>query len=99
MKLITNELYNELLKLTDKRSKHLHNELKLIEDYIEPKVVDTLTIARETKTRNKKEEIKKAIRDIANDTRRKPTKYQIHQKTGIAYQTLNKYYDEIIEEI
>ena len=42
--------------------------------------------------------IKKAIQELEIQNI-SPTKYQIHKKTKIAYITINKYFDEILEEL
>lgn len=54
--------------------------------------------ARVIKTINKKAKIKKAIKDMIY-SKIQPTKYKIKIQTGISYATLNKYYDEIFDEV
>jgi hypothetical protein len=95
MKQIEDDLYRDILSLLEKRNKALYQKM------LELKDVDmniNLSIARATKTNNKKNEMKKAIIEIAKIKHRKPTKYELHTKTKIAYVTINKYFDEIIDE-
>lgn len=103
MKQLPPELYKELLTLTKKRNKTIHKELLNLPDAIEhPAQVDTLALARETKSQNKIDAIKKSILTIASNNTwdsKQPTKYQVHKETGIAYATINKYYDNIIKDL
>ncbi len=100
MKKLTEEFYEELLALTVKRNKGIHTKLLNLEDMEEKEeYIDTLALARETKTQHKKDQIREAILKIFQETSKQPTKYQVHKVTGIAYVTLGKYYDEIIGEI
>jgi len=57
-----------------------------------------LKAIRELKTQRVKQTINQTIKELlqANIS---PTKYQIHKLTNIAYVTLNKYYDEVLNEI
>lgn len=57
---------------------------------------NTLQTARDIKTQRVKQSIKETIKSLYSEDM-KPTKYQIHKRTGI-YTTINKYYDEIVEE-
>ena len=45
-----------------------------------------------------KQNIKETIKELHSQNIQ-PTKYKINKKTGIAFVTLNKYYDDILEEI
>ncbi len=58
----------------------------------------TLQQAREIKTQRIKQSIKETIKSLI-DENINPTKYQINKRTGIAFITINKYYDEILKEI
>jgi len=94
MKQIDDKLYLEVLNILEKRNKTIYKKFLELSEVQED---STLARARETKTKNKIEEIKKAIKDIAEEKKKKPTKYDIHKKTNIAYQTINKYYDDLIK--
>ena len=95
MKEIDDKLYLEVLNILEKRNKTIYKRFLLLSEVQEN---STLLRARETKTKNKIEEIKKAIKEISEEKNKKPTKYDIHKKTNIAYQTINKYYDNLIRE-
>ncbi len=94
---IEDELFNKLLEITKARSKAVHEQLLKIKT-IEIIQTDTLQQARDIKTNKVKQSIAKTIKELlqANIT---PTKYQIHKRTNIAYVTLTKYYDDILDEV
>lgn len=54
--------------------------------------------ATEARTQKAKQSIQETIKSLCSEDM-KPTKYQVHKRTGIAYATLNKYYDEILQEL
>ena len=58
----------------------------------------TLQQARDIKTQKVKQSIKQSIKELLSQDIQ-PTKYKINKKTGIAFITLNKYYDDILEEV
>lgn len=62
------------------------------------KQIQHLQTAREIKTQRVKQTIKETIKSLY-DENITPTKYQVNKKTGIAYQTLNKYYNLILDEV
>jgi hypothetical protein len=59
---------------------------------------NTLQEARNIKTLRVKQSIKETIKSLYSQDIT-PTKYQIHKRTKIAYVTINKYYDEILNEV
>ena len=81
-----------MLKIVKLRNTTLYNQIKNI------KVVDTLTTARTIKTERIKESIKSTLRELIQSNI-KPTKYKVHKSTNIAYTTLAKYYDDILDEL
>lgn len=90
---IEDSVYLELLnalKLTDKT---LYNKIKALQPQ-----ENTLTRARAIKTTRVKENIKEALKEL-KQANIEPTKYQVHQRTNIAYVTLSKYYDEMLNEV
>ena len=94
MKSINDELYKEILKILEKRNKTIYKKLL---ECVDIKKDNSLEKARATKSNNKIEEIKKAMIEIGIEKKREPTKYEIHKKTNIAYVTINKYYDYLIQ--
>lgn len=72
---------------------------KILDD-IEPLQLqnDILNNARKIRTNKKKAEIKESIKNMICSNIQ-PTKYKIYKKTGISYVTLNKYYNEIFDEV
>ena len=95
---IKEDLFYKVVNLMKNRNTTIYQELKQIKP-IDTVVTDnTLQKAREVKTARVKQTIKQTIKELLNDGTR-PTKYQINKKTGIAFITLNKYYDEILDEV
>lgn len=94
---IEDELFYKIKELMKNRSKSIYEQLENITPLKEiPK--DTLQEARATKTKRVKQSIKETIKSL-NQANITPTKYQIHKRTNIAYVTINKYYDEILDEV
>ena len=94
---IDDDLFYKLVDLMENRSKSIYNELKEIKP-LDTVATDTLAKARELKTQKVKQTIKETIKELHSQNIQ-PTKYRINKKTGIAFVTLNKYYDDILEEI
>ena len=97
---IDEELFNKLKELMKNRSKSIYEELEAITplDAVATVTTDTSLIkARAIKTQRIKQSIKETIESL-NSQSIEPTKYKIHKRTGIAYVTINKYYDEIKNE-
>lgn len=96
---IDEELYNEVLKVVEKRNKTLHKrmieEIEKLEEVKQVQKVDNdyLLKARNTKSENIKKRIEIAIETIKSDGK-KVNKYNINKLTGVAYQTLKQYEDE-----
>ena len=84
--------FNQVLKIVKLRNTTLYNQIKDI------KALDTLTEARTIKTERIKESIKSTLRELIQSNI-KPTKYKVHKSTNIAYITLAKYYDDILDEL
>ena len=94
---IRDDLFYKLVELMENRSKSIYNELKEIKP-LDTVATDTLAKARELKTQKVKQTIKETIKELHSQNIQ-PTKYKINKATGIAFVTLNKYYDDILEEI
>ena len=95
---IREELFYKLVELMKHRNLSIYNELKEIKPLDTVATNNTLQQARELKTQKVKQSIKETIQELLNNDI-KPTKYKINKSTGIAFITLNKYYDDILEEI
>ena len=94
---IRDDLFYKLVDLMENRSKSIYNELKEIKP-LDTVATDTLAKARELKTQKVKQTIEQSIKELLSKDI-SPTKYRINKSTGIAFVTLNKYYDDILEEI
>ncbi len=94
---IEEELFNKLKELIKNRSKTIYEQLEQITP-VQNVPTNSLQQARDIKTGRVKETIKETIKELlSNDI--SPTKYKVNKKTGIAFKTLSKYYDHILEEI
>ena len=94
---IKDDLFYKLVELMENRSKSIYNELKEIKP-LDTVATDTLAKARELKTQKVKQTIKETIKELHSQNIQ-PTKYRINKATGIAFITLKKYYNGILEEI
>ncbi len=95
---IREELFYKLVELMKHRNLSIYNELKEIKPLDTVATNNTLQQARELKTQKVKQSIKETIQELLNNDI-KPTKYKINKSTGIAFKTLKKYYDDILEEV
>ncbi|MCT7545062.1 hypothetical protein N5T80_01885 [Aliarcobacter cryaerophilus] len=94
---IKEDLFYKLVDLMKNRNTTIYNELKEIKP-IAAATDNTLKQARELKTQRVKQSIKETIQELLNQNI-KVTKYKVNKSTGIAFKTLKKYYDDILEEI
>lgn len=94
---IRDDLFYKLVELMKHRNLSIYNELKDIKP-LEVATDTTLQQARELKTQKVKQSIKETIKELLSKDI-SPTKYKVNKATGIAFKTLNKYYDDILEEI
>ena len=95
---IRDELFYKLVELMKHRNLSIYNELKDIKPLDTVATDNTLQQARELKTQKVKQSIKETIQELLNQDI-SPTKYKINKSTGIAFKTLSKYYDDILEEV
>ena len=95
---IRDELFYKLVELMKHRNLSIYNELKEIQPLDTVATDTTLTKARELKTERVKQSIKETIKELLSKDI-SPTKYKVNKTTGIAFKTLSKYYDDILEEI
>ncbi len=95
---IRDDLFYKLVELMENRSKSIYNELKEIKPLDAVATDTTLATAREIKTQRVKQSIKESIKELLSQDIQ-PTKYKVHKATGIAFITLKKHYDGILEDI
>ena len=93
---IDDELFQKVKQIVKGRNLTLFNELESIKP-LDTVATDTLAKARELKTQKVKQTIEQSIKELLSKDI-SPTKYRINKSTGIAFVTLNKYYDDILEE-
>ena len=95
---IRDDLFYKLVDLMENRSKSIYNELKEIKPLDTVATDTTLQQAREVKTQKIKQSIKETIKELLSKDI-SPNKYKVNKATGIAFKTLSKYYNDILEEI
>lgn len=95
---ISEELFQKVKQIVKVRNLSLYEQLEELKPLDTITTDTTLTKARAMKTQRIKQSIQKTIKCLYSEDM-KPTKYQIHKRTGIAYVTINKYYDDIIQEV
>ena len=89
---ISDELFYKVVSIVKSRNLTIYEQLQKIKPY------DVLATARATKTSKIKNSIKTALQ-YTIQSNIKPTKYQVHKRTKIAYVTINKYYEDILKEV
>ncbi len=95
---IKEDLFLKIKRIVNARNLSIFEQLEQIKPLEELTTDNSLIKAREIKTQRIKQSIKETIKRLYNQSM-KPTKYQIHKRTGIAYVTINKYYDDILKEV
>jgi hypothetical protein len=95
---IRDDLFDKVVELVKHRNLSIYNELKEIKPLDTVGTDNTLQQARELKTKRVKQLISRTIKELLSQDIQ-PTKYKINKATGIAFITLNKYYDDILEEV
>ena len=95
---IRDDLFYKLVELMKHRNLSIYNELKEIKPLDTVATNNTLQQARELKTQKVKQLISRTIKELLSQDIQ-PTKYKVHKATGIAFITLKKYYNGILEEI
>ena len=94
---IRDDLFDKVVEIMKHRNLSIYNELKEIKP-LEVATDTTLQQARELKTKRVKQLIRETIKELLSKDIQ-PTKYKVNKATGIAFITLNKYYDDILEEV
>ena len=95
---INDELFEKVKQIVKGRNLTLFNEMEQIKPLDTVSTDTTLIKAREIKTQRIKESIKETIKSLHSQDIQ-PTKYKINKLTGIAFITINKYYQSIIDEV
>ena len=95
---IRDDLFDKVVELVKHRNLSIYNELKEIKPLDTVATDNTLQQARELKTKRVKQSIKQSIKELLSKDI-SPNKYKVNKATGIAFITLNKYYDDILEEV
>lgn len=92
---IDDEVFAKVLQIVIKKDAKLYNILKEITPLQD---LNTLETARTIKTDRIKERIKSTLIELLQADIN-PTKYKVHKRTNIAFITLKKYYDYILDEV
>jgi hypothetical protein len=95
---IRDDLFDKVVELVKHRNLSIYNELKEIKPLDTVGTDNTLQQARELKTKRVKQLIRETIKELLSKDI-SPNKYKVNKATGIAFITLNKYYDDIMEEV
>ena len=95
---IRDDLLDKVVEIVKHRNLSIYNELKEIKPLDTLATDTTLQQARDIKTQKVKQLIGKTIKELLSQDIQ-PTKYKVHKATGIAFITLRKYYDDILEEV
>jgi len=94
---IQDELFSKILAIVKGRNIKVYEELQQLPP-LKLNTIDTLATARAIKTDRIKESIRTTLIELMQ-SETKPSKYKVHKRTNIAYITLNKYYDDILDEV
>lgn len=95
---IDEELFQKVKQIVKGRNLSIYEELENIKPLDTVVIDNTLQKAREVKTAKVKQSIKETIQKLLSQDMT-PTKYKINKLTGISFITINKYYDDILEEV
>ena len=95
---IDDELFQKVKQIVKGRNLTLFNELEAIKPLDTVATDTTLIKAREIKTQRIKQSIKETIKTLHSQDIQ-PTKYKVNKLTGIAFITINKYYQSILDEV
>ena len=95
---IDDELFQKVKQIVKGRNLSIYEQLEDIKPLDTVATDNTLQQARELKTQRVKQSIKETIKELLSKDI-SPNKYKVNKATGIAFVTLNKYYDDILEEV
>ena len=92
------ELFQKVKQIVKGRNLSIYEQLENIKPLDTVATDNTLQKARELKTQRVKQSIEQSIKELLSKDI-SPNKYKVNKATGIAFITLNKYYDDILEEV
>ena len=92
------ELFQKVKQIVKGRNLSIYEQLENIKPLDTVATDNTLQQAREIKTQRVKQLISRTIKELLSKDIT-PNKYKVNKATGIAFVTINKYYDDILEEI
>lgn len=92
------ELFQKVKQIVKGRNLSIYEQLENIKPLDTLATNNTLAKARELKTQKVKQSIKETLQELLSQDIQ-PTKYKVNKATGIAFITLNKYYQSILEEV
>ena len=95
---IDEELFQKVKQIVKSRNLSIYEQLEEIKPLDTVATDNTLQQAREIKTQRIKQSIKETIKSLIHENIN-PTKYKVNKRTGIAFITLNKYYDDILKDV
>ena len=96
---IDDELFHKVKQIVKSRNLSIFEQLENLKPLTTITTdTNTLQTARDIKTQRVKQSIKETIKELLSKDI-SPTKYKVNKATGIAFTALNKYYDDILEEI
>ena len=95
---IDDELFQKVKQIVKGRNLSIYEQLENIKPLDTVATDNTLQQARELKTQRVKQLIRETLQELLSKDI-SPSKYKVNKSTGIAFVTLNKYYDDILEEI
>ena len=95
---IDDELFQKVKQIVKGRNLSIYEQLENIKPLDTVATDTTLQQARELKTQRVKQSIEQSIKELLSKDI-SPNKYKVNKATGIAFVTLNKYYDDILEEV
>lgn len=95
---IDEELFQKVKQIVKGRNLSIYEQLENIKPLDTVATDNTLQQARELKTQRVKQLIRETLQELLSKDI-SPSKYKVNKATRIAFVTLNKYYDDILEEI
>ena len=95
---INEDLFHKVKQIVKSRNLSIYEQLEEIKPLETITTDNTLQQARELKTQRVKQSIEQSIKELLSKDI-SPSKYKVNKSTGIAFVTLNKYYDDILEEV
>jgi len=90
---IEEDLFLQVKEIVKNQNLVIYEQLEKLQP-----IQNSLQTARTVKTQRVKQSIKETIKSLCDEDIT-PTRYQVNKRTGIAYVTLNKYYDDILKEV